>query len=181
MGIKKKVAVYIDAANLEQSAKAQHWRVDYRKLRTWLRKKYSVAYLGFYSARFDTPSHDAFLTVLKKTGYLLVTKPIKHIRNKEDPRHKRKANFDVEIAVEAMKLVDEYGEMVLFSGDSDFTYLLRELQKRGKHIVVISTKYHVARELVSCADTYIDLRKIRNEIRRTPRLPSKSPSFTTGG
>lgn len=168
MGKKKKVAVFIDAANLEQSAKAQHWRVDYRKLRSWLRKKYSVAYLGFYSARFATLSHDAFLTVLKKIGYTLVTKPIKHIGNKEDPQHTRKANFDVEIAINAMKLIDEYEEIVLFSGDSDFTYLLRELQKRGKHVVVISTKYHVARELVSCADTYLDLRKIRKEIRRLP-------------
>ncbi len=166
MGKKKRTAVFIDAANLEQSAKAQHWRVDYRKLSRWLAQSYQVTYTGFFSARFATPSHDAFLTVLKKTGYTLITKALKQIRSKADPAHTRKADFDVEITVEAMKRVDSYNEIVLFSGDSDFAYLLGELRKRGKKVVVVSTKHHVSRELVAVADSYIDLRKIRGKIQR---------------
>lgn len=166
MGKKRRTAIFIDAANLELSAKNKSWRVDYRKLTSWLRREYTLVYLGFYTARFGTPAHDAFLTVLKKIGYTLITKPLKQIRNQASPEHKRKANFDVEIAVESMKRVDDYSEIILFSGDSDFAYLLGELKKRKKRVVVVSTKYHVSRELIAVADTYIDLRKIRKRIQR---------------
>ncbi|MBU1016696.1 NYN domain-containing protein [Patescibacteria group bacterium] len=69
--IKGKVAVFIDAANLELSAKDRGWRVDYLKLYSWLKTEFDVYFVGFYTARFDTQEHDRFLTFLKKTGYEL--------------------------------------------------------------------------------------------------------------
>ena len=100
--------------------------------------------------------------------YSPATKPLKIIKNKSKTGHTRKANFDVEIAVEAMKQINFFDTMVLFSGDSDFDYLLRELRTKGKKIIVVSTKYHVSRELIKRADAYIDLRKIRKLIERKP-------------
>lgn len=58
--------------------------------------------------------------------------------------------------------------MMLFSGDSDFDYLLKELKKEGKRVIVVSMKYHVSRELIKRADVYIDLRKIKKLIERKP-------------
>jgi len=165
---KGKVAVFIDAANLELSAKDRGWKVDYRKLYKWLKVADKLKYIGFFTVRFDNKSHDAFLTILKKTGYKLVTKPLKVIRNKSKTGHTRKANFDVEIAVEAVKQIDSFDTMILFSGDSDFDYLLRELKTKGKKTIVVSTKYHISRELIKRADAYIDLRKIRKLIERKP-------------
>jgi len=160
-----KTAVFIDAANLELSAKSKGWKVDYKRLLQWLKSRYKLVYLGFFTARFETKDHDGFLTFLKKTGYSLVTKPLKHLLDK-DHHHLRKANFDVEIAVESIKRIGSYTEFVLFSGDSDFDYLIKELKHQGKNITVISMKYHVSRELIESADLYIDLRKIKKEIAR---------------
>lgn len=165
---KGKVAVFIDAANLELSAKDRGWKVDYRKLYKWLKVTDKLKYIGFFTVRFDNKSHDAFLTILKKTGYKLVTKPLKVIKNKSKAGHTRKANFDVEIAVEAMKQITFFDTMILFSGDSDFDYLLKELKKQGKRVIVVSTKYHISRELIKRADRYIDLRKIKKVIERKP-------------
>lgn len=58
--------------------------------------------------------------------------------------------------------------MLLFSGDSDFDYFLKELKRHGKRVIVVSTKYHISRELIKRADHYIDLRKIRKLIERKP-------------
>lgn len=165
---KGKVAVFIDAANLELSAKDRGWKVDYRKLYKWLKVADKLKYIGFFTVRFDNKPHDAFLTILKKTGYKLVTKPLKVIKNKSKAGHTRKANFDVEIAVEAIKQINSFDTMILFSGDSDFDYLIKELKRQGKKVVVVSTKYHVSRELIKRADHYIDLRKIKKLIERKP-------------
>lgn len=96
--MRDRVAVYIDAANLEKSVQAlgltppKHfrkgmswrgnpslWQVDYKKLRQFFRLNAKLASISFYSARFGTKSHDRFLTFLKNNGYRLVTKPVKTI------------------------------------------------------------------------------------------------------
>lgn len=165
--VKGKIAVFIDAANIELSAKDKDWRVDYKKLYRWLRDLGKIRYVGFYTVRFDTPRHDAFLTLLKKTGYKLITKPLKFIKDKSNKKgHMRKANFDVEIAVDVVVQKDSFDTLFLFSGDSDFAYLLKELKKIGKIVVVISMKHHIAKELIEKADLYLDLMKIRNIIGR---------------
>ena len=160
-----KTAVFIDAANLELSAKSKGWKVDYKKLLLWLKEQHHLVYLGFFTARFETKEHDNFLTFLKKTGYSLVTKPLKHLLDK-DHHHLRKANFDVEIAVESMKISVSYETFILFSGDSDFDYLIKELKHQGKKTIVVSMKYHISKELIESAHRYIDLRKIKKEIAR---------------
>jgi uncharacterized LabA/DUF88 family protein len=164
--LKGKTAVFIDAANIELSAKDLQFRIDYQKLKEFLERQGEIIYLGFYTVRFETKPHDNFLTVLKKLGYKLVTKPVKIIKKEKHQSHVRKANFDVEIAVEAMKRVNQYESLVLFSGDSDFEYLLKELKKQGKKVFVVSLKYHIAKELIRSADYYFDLKKIKAVIER---------------
>lgn len=165
--VKNRVAVFIDAANIELSAKDIGFKIDYRKLYDYLDQNYRVKYLGFYTARFGTKKHDGFLTVMKKVGYKLITKPLKVIKNKDKKLGDiRKANFDVEIAVDAMKFWNRYEAILLFSGDSDFDYLVKELRKGGKRVTVVSLKHHVSKELIASADYYLDLRKIRSQFGR---------------
>lgn len=164
--LKGKTAVFIDAANIELSAKDLKFRVDYIKLYKWLQNETKLSSIGFYTVRFETKEHDAFLTVLKRNGYKLITKPLKLIRNRREGGHLRKANFDVEIAVDAIKRLEDFNNCILFSGDSDFHYLIKELKRSGKMVVVASLKYHVSRELVESANYYLDLTKIRSKIQR---------------
>ena len=56
--------------------------------------------------------------------------------------------------------------MVLFSGDSDFDYLIKKLRMEGKRAVVISTKYHISRELIASCNKYLDLKKLKPYIER---------------
>lgn len=164
--VEGKVAVFIDAANIELSAKDLGFQVDYKKLHKWLNKECNLKFIGFFTFRFDNKKHDAFLTVLKRAGYKLTTKPLKLIKNRRDGTHLRKANFGVEIAVEAMKRIDSFDTVILFSGDSDFDYLIKELKKQNKKVIIASLRYHVAKELIESSDFYLDLRKIRKEIQR---------------
>jgi len=98
---------------------------------------------------------------LKRKGYKLVTKPLKTITNKDDGSSYRKANFDIEITFDARDMAHIYDTLVLFSGDSDFNYLIQKLKGMGKKVVVFSTRYHVAKELVNSCTHYYDIDKFR--------------------
>ena len=165
--VKGKVAVFIDAANLENSAKDLKIRINYRKLRRLLKVGGGIVHLGFYSVSFTNKEHKIFLRSLKSKGYSVITKPLKVIKSRDLERGDvRKANFDVEIAVDAMKLKDEFDSMVLFSGDSDFDYLIKYLREKDKVVIVISSKYHISKELIKSCNKYLDLKKLKNKIKR---------------
>ena len=72
----------------------------------------------------------------------------------------------MEIAVDAIEMIETFDTLILFSGDSDFDYLLKFLKKRGKTTIVVSAKHHVAKELIETSDKYIDLKKLRLFIER---------------
>jgi uncharacterized LabA/DUF88 family protein len=156
--IKGNILVLIDAANLESSLKDLGWRMDYKKLYAYFNNNSKLIRITYYSAKFNNEGHNSFLTVLKRTGFKLVTKNLKTIFNGE--YNISKANFDVEIALDAINLIDCYDTLVLFSGDSDFDYLIKNLRAINKKVIVVSTRQHVSNELVTCCNKYIDIKKL---------------------
>lgn len=143
------------------------FKVDYKKLKKFFAKNSNLRRITFYTVRFDIKKHDQFLAMLKANGYKLETKPLKIIKTHDIERGDiRKANFDVEISVDAVSMIGKFDTFVLFSGDSDFAYLLGFLKAQKKRTVVISRRGHIAKELIIKADFYQDLLKLRNEILR---------------
>lgn len=164
--LKGKILVIIDAANLESSVKSLDWWIDYIRLRDVFMDK-NLLEIRDYCVRHDTENQDRFFTFLKRNGFTLITKPLKIIKAEDVSRGDiRKANFDVEIAVDAMEMADSFDTLVLFSGDSDFDYLLKKLRGKNKNIIVISTKHHISKELIESGDKYIDLKKLKSLIKR---------------
>ena len=114
----------------------------------------------------------------EKNGFIKITKPIQFIKHyldaeeliitsrsiKEDAAGKfieiPKSNFDVEISVDAFRLLDKYDTFCLLSGDSDFTYLARFLKKRGKKIIVFASGkiFHTLKE---ASDHYINAQQVK--------------------
>jgi len=153
--------VAIDAANLEHSAKDMKMHVRYQQLLDFFKQHTGLIQINFYSARFGSKSHNRFLTFLNRQGYKLITKPIKTITDR-DKGERRKADFDVEITADAMNILEKFDTLVLFSGDSDFDYLIKLLKSKNKKVIVISSKHHVAKELILSCTKYFDLRKFRD-------------------
>jgi len=192
---KGKVVVCIDAANLEQSVKSMWvnpkdisdeykkykaenlcWRVDYKKMKNFFKDICDLEKISFYSADFKTKNQNRFLTFLKKgLSFKLITKPLKEYddHTKEVPH--RKANFDVEIAVDAVHKLKQYKTFVLFSGDCDFEYLLRFLRGQNKITIVFSRKGHIAKELPPASNYYFDIVDFRYEILKITLRDAKNP------
>jgi len=74
-----------------------------------------------------------------------------------------KCNFDVEISVDAIRLMDKYDTFCLFSSDADFSALAEFLKRKGKKFILFSAGY-VSRWLKDKADLNINAQKIKKEI-----------------
>ncbi len=163
-----RVIIFIDAANLEHSVKSLGWWVDYRKLYDFFKTRVQLIEIRHYCTHFNDERQNKFFTVLKKCGFKLVTKPLKIITEIDRAKGDiRKANFDVEIALDASVHLEIYDTLVLFSGDSDFNYLVKQLRQKGKKVIVVSSRYHISRELIESATRYIDLKKLRPAVERS--------------
>lgn len=194
--IKGRTVVFIDAANLERSVQAiwvnpkdipdelkkypadeLSWRVDYQKLKFFFEGICNLQNISFYSPRFGTESHSKFLSFLAIVGFQLYTKPLKEYNDHSADHPHRKANFDVEIAVDATYFLNNYDTFILFSGDCDFEYLLKFLRGRNRITIVFSRTGHIAKELPPASNYYFDIIDFRNEILRVQlKRKAKNPA-----
>jgi len=160
-----RVAVFIDVANIFYSQRTLGWRIDYERLVSYLRSEADIAGLYYYTGVIEKKEEQrAFLKKLESFGYIVTAKEVKSIRL-PNGEFVSKGSLDIELALDAYIQRDQYKTCVLFSGDSDFAYLLDVLKREGKDTVVVSTRGHVSRELLIRAK-YIDLPKLRNVIER---------------
>lgn len=192
---KGQTVVYIDAANLEQSVKDMfvrpddvpddlkhlttdnlRWSVDYRKFKEFFKTIGDNRDIRFYTAEFVSNSHEKFRYFLKKgLDFKLVTKPLKEYKDHtpEDPH--RKANFDVEIAVDSTFTLGGFDTLILFSGDCDFEYLIKFLRGQRKVVVGFSRSGHVAKELPPAFSHYFDVANFRSFFLVVSRKKAKNP------
>ncbi len=87
-----------------------------------------------------------FYSKLKSFGYELKLKPLKFIREISGTI-KKKANCDVDLTFDAMRLKDEFNSFVLLSGDGDFIKLLLYFREQGKQVHIIANQNRTAFEI----------------------------------
>ena len=74
-----------------------------------------------------------------------------------------KCNFDVEICIDAVRLLDFYDTFCIFSSDADFTYLLAFLKRKRKKIILVKGGY-VQYSLLKSADLVINAQDIKQHL-----------------
>ena len=197
---KGRIAIFIDTANLEQSVKDMfvrpddipeqykhlqpellRWSVDYKKLNDYLKSLGDFIGVRFYTAAFDGEAHHKFRYFLSKgLKFKLITKPLKEYEDHTQEAPHRKANFDVEIAVDSVFEIANFDTLILFSGDCDFEYLIKFLRGNGKVVIGFSRSGHVAKELPPALSHYFDIANFRSIFMRVT-VKAKSPeSFDPG-
>lgn len=124
----------------------------------------------------------AFITAARHVfGKKVFTKPMQKVRHHLSPDeiesnkrvtftdkdgiyiHLPKCNFDVEICVDTIRLMDQYDTLALFSGDSDFVSLIRHLKKNGKKVILFKAGF-ITNELKEVSDKVINAQNIKQHI-----------------
>lgn len=161
-----KAVVFIDAANVIYSQRTLKWQIDFKKLMDYFKNNYQLDKVYFYFAYIkDDTKQQGFFNKLKQWSYRIRTKEVKLIRQ-NDGTILKKGNLDVELTIDAVKDLKYYSTAILMSGDSDFHALVNYLQGKNKKVVVISSKGHVAKELLNSADKYINFNSLRDLVER---------------
>lgn len=161
--VKGKVFVFIDAANIFYAQKTLKWRISYERLMKYFKKECSLGKCFVYTAFIqEDEGQNRFIKMLKKSGFIVRTKPVKRIRLAKGV-YQWKGNFDVELTMDVIDNLNKFKTLILLSGDSDFAPLLKRVKEYQKRVIVMSTKNHVAKELLEQAK-FVNLKKLRKEI-----------------
>lgn len=153
--------VIVDFGNVDKWEKSLNWKVGIQELAR-LVKHFSVGNKAlrhfYYGADYGPKERSTTLTfwsqgILERAawnGFEVVGKPVKYIHDSNRPTgFDKKCDFDVEMAIDLVRLQVEYDHIVLFSGDGDLVYALRYLRDAfGKSSFVFGARGHVGREVV---------------------------------
>ncbi|HJY98112.1 MAG TPA: NYN domain-containing protein [Patescibacteria group bacterium] len=90
-----------------------------------------------------------FYRKLDEFGYILKLKPLKIFR--ENGRVIRKANCDVDMTFDLMRLYKEYKGVLILSGDGDFAVVLNYLRETGKNVRILARGERTAKEIKQLA------------------------------
>ena len=167
----KRVTVFVDAANVIYSLRDLKWKIDYKRLKKYFETNAKLVDVYFYSAYFDTDlGRKNLIEMLARKGFRVRAKEVKSIK-RDDGTLLHKANCDVELTMDAMLVHKTFDTAVIMSGDSDFVPLINYLKSNGKQVMIISSRGHVAKEVIQAADLF----KNFGSFKQVWELKSKNP------
>ena len=168
------VALFIDGVSLHATSRTLGFDIDFKRLLKEFEDRGSLLRAFYYTSMIEDQEYSSIRPLtdwLSYNGYTVVTKAVKEFTDASG-RRKVKGNMDIELAVDAMALADQIDQMVLFSGDGAFRYLVEAIQRRGVRVTVVSTISTqppvIADELRRQADVFTDLAGFRSKLSRAP-------------
>lgn len=161
-GHRGRVAVFIDGNNLFHAARFHNIDIDYNKLLRVLLGDGRLLRAFFYTGvDVGAERQQGFLLWMRRNGFRVIQKELKTFYDGT-----RKANLDVEIAVDMLSLAGRYDTAVLVSGDEDFVYALNAVAYKGCRVEVAGFRSNTAPRLIDVADFFIDLGDIAELVRK---------------
>lgn len=149
----QRVGVFIDVQNMYYSAKNLFGsKVNFGNIvkeATMNRKLIrAIAYVVSTEGKEEQPFFDA----LYNLGIETKDKPLQIFYGGE-----KKADWDVGITVDAIRLSPSLDAIVLVSGDGDYVPLIEYLQNQGKQVEVMAFGNTTSSKLMDQADDFTDL------------------------
>ena len=164
LGHRGLVAVFIDGNNLFHAARFHNIDIDYNKLLRVLLGDGRLLRAFFYTGvDVGAERQQGFLLWMRRNGFRVIHKELKTFYDGT-----RKANLDVEIAVDMLSLAGRYDTAVLVSGDEDFVYAVNAVAYKGCRVEVAGFRSNTAPKLIDVADYFIDLGDIAHKVRKEP-------------
>lgn len=116
---------FIDSQNVNLGIRKLGWRLDFSKLRVYLKEKYGVSraylFIGYI------PGNNNLYIALQRAGFICVFKPT-ILRDDGSV----KGNCDAELVLQAMIDCPLYDKALIATGDGDFFCLVNHFFKNGK-------------------------------------------------
>ena len=173
----QRVGVFIDAQNLYHSAKNLYGRrVNFGKVLETAVGERSLIRAKAYVITTESGEESQFFEALEKLGIEVTTKDLQIFYGGA-----KKADWDVGLAIDAVKAAPKLDAVVLATGDGDFIPLVEYLQhNEGCQVEVISFAKSSSSKLMEACDEFIDMaqdtKKYLLYSRRRSNTGSKKPT-----
>lgn len=149
----QRVAVFIDVQNLYHSARAIYQkRVNFKELLATSVSERQLVRAFAYVVRTKTGEEKPFFDALTKLGIEIRVKDLQEYYGGA-----KKADWDVGIAVDAIKTSELVDVIVVASGDGDYVPLVDYLKNHGRRVEVAAFGKSTSSKLIETADEFIDL------------------------
>lgn len=150
----KRIWIYIDYSNIYHAKYTLGWEYDVEWFLSETKKINQVCMVWFYGA-YDVTDIRQHNWVKKLQTTYTESKFYFYFKKIEIKWWKHKWNVDTEMWFDIANHKDMWDVLILFSWDWDFLYIIDFLIKNHwKQIVIISTKWHVAKELINFTQNY---------------------------
>lgn len=151
----QRVAVFIDTQNLYHSAKNLYdARVNFKEILKAAVAGRKLIRAFAYVVRTKTGEERAFFGALSKLG---IEMRVKDLQEYYDGM--KKADWDVGLVIDAIRMAPNIDVIVLVSGDGDFVPLIEYLKNQGKKVEVIAFGKTTSSKLKETADEFLNLDK----------------------
>ena len=168
----QRVTILIDVQNLYYSAKNLHGsRVNFREIVKTAVAGRKLIRAFAYVVRTKTGEERPFFDALTNLGIETRVKDLQEYYG-----GLKKADWDVGIAVDAIKTAGSADTIVLVSGDGDYVPLVDYLKNQGKRVEIMAFGKSTSSRLREVADEFIDLDEENGKyLLKKSRWPLKIP------
>jgi len=149
----QRVAVLIDVQNLYHSAKNLYGaRVNFRAVLQTAVSERNLIRAFAYVVRTKTGEEKPFFEAITKLGIEMRIRDLQEFFGGV-----KKADWDVGITVDAIRIAQSCDTIVLCSGDGDFLQLVDYLKNQGKRVEIVAFGRSSSAKIKEVADEFIDL------------------------
>jgi len=156
----QRVGVFIDAQNLYHSGKnLYHSKVNFGAIVKEAVDDRKLVRAVAYVISTESGEESAFFEALTKMGIETKVKDLQIFSSGA-----KKADWDVGMAIDALRLAPKLDAIILLTGDGDFVPLVEYLQmNQGCQVEVVSFGKSTSSKLIEAADHFTDLDESPNK------------------
>jgi len=150
----QRVGVLVDVQNMYYSAKSIHnKKTDFKEILKVAGSKRKIVRAIAYCITTKEGIEEKFIESLRKANYEIKSKELQIFKGGA-----KKGDWDVGIAVDAIKLANNLDVIVIVSGDGDYIPLVKYLQfNQGVQVEVMAFEESCSTALIEEADEFTNL------------------------
>lgn len=151
----QRVGIFVDVQNMYHSAKnLYNCRVNFKAILDEAVAGRKLVSAKAYVIQSQSREELGFFEALGKQGFSVKMKDLQIF-----PGGAKKADWDVGLAMDTIKLSSKLDVTVIVSGDGDFVPLIEYLQMQGQQVEVIAFGESSSHSLKEVVDDFTDLSK----------------------
>lgn len=157
----QRVAILVDVQNLYYSAKnLYHSRVNFKNILGLILQWRKLVRAIAYAVDTVEETNKVFIDAIHESGFEIKLKPIQTFVDGS-----KKADWDVWIAMDAVRLGGKVDSIILISGDGDYVPVVNYLQQSQGCLVEVMAFWRTTnKELRDLADEFIDIEDYPDEL-----------------